>query len=42
MKKEDLRIKKTKQAIRSAFNDMICEMDYNEITVKRTCCASTG
>lgn len=34
MKKEDLRIKKTKQAIRSAFNDMICEMDYNEITVK--------
>ena len=33
-KQEDLRVRKTKEAIRSAFKDMICEMDYNQITIK--------
>lgn len=33
-KHEDLRVRKTKMAIRSAFEDMICEMDYNEISIK--------
>ena len=33
-KKEDLRVKKTKEAIRSAFQAMICEMDYDQITIK--------
>lgn len=33
-KKEDLRVRKTKEAIRSAFTTMICEMDYEQITVK--------
>lgn len=33
-KQEDLRVRKTKQAIRSAFKEMICEMDLNEITIK--------
>ena len=32
--KTDLRVIKTKKAIREAFNDMICEMEYDEITVK--------
>ena len=27
-KQEDLRVRKTKEAIRRAFEDMICEMDY--------------
>lgn len=33
-KKEDLRIQKTKEAIRKAFKEMICEMDYEQISVK--------
>ena len=33
-KKEDLRVRKTKEAIRSAFKSMICEMDYEQITIK--------
>ena len=33
-KKEDLRIRRTKEAIRRTFEEMICEMDYDEITVK--------
>ena len=31
---EDLRVRKTKEAIRTAFQGMICEMDYDQITVK--------
>lgn len=33
-KSEDLRVKKTKKAIRSTFKTMICEMDYEQITIK--------
>lgn len=33
-KREDLRVRKTKQAIRNAFKEMICEMDLGEITIK--------
>lgn len=33
-KKEDLRVRKTKKAIRTVFEDMICEMDYEEISIK--------
>lgn len=33
-KHEDLRVRKTKMAIRCAFEDMICEMDYEEISIK--------
>lgn len=33
-KNSDLRVIKTKKAIREAFADMICEMDYDEITIK--------
>ena len=33
-KREDLRVRKTKKAIRSVFEDMICEMEYNEISIK--------
>lgn len=33
-KNNDLRVIKTKEAIRKAFEDMILEMDYSEITVK--------
>ena len=33
-KKEDLRVRRTKEAIRRVFEEMICEMDYEEITVK--------
>ena len=33
-KKEDLRVKKTREAIRSTFKEMICEMDYDQITIK--------
>lgn len=35
--KEDLRIQKTKEAIRKTFEEMICEMDYEKITVKELC-----
>ena len=30
----DMRITRTREAIRSAFTDMICEMDYEQITIK--------
>lgn len=30
----DLRVARTREAIRSAFTDMICEMDYEQITIK--------
>lgn len=33
-KKEDLRFIKTRNAIQSAFREMICEMDYKDITIK--------
>lgn len=33
-KREDLRVRKTKDAIRSTFKSMICEMDYDQITIK--------
>lgn len=33
-KTEDLRVRKTKEAIHSTFKQMICEMDYNQITIK--------
>lgn len=33
-KTEDLRVRKTRDAIHSAFNAMICEMDYEQITIK--------
>ena len=33
-KQDDLRVRKTKEAIRRSFEDMICEMDYEQITVK--------
>ena len=32
-KRRDLRVQKTHEAIRNAFQDMICEMDANKITV---------
>lgn len=36
-KREDLRVKKTHNAIRKALSDMICEMDYKDISVKELC-----
>ena len=33
-KQDDLRVRKTKESIRRAFEEMICEMDYEQITVK--------
>ena len=33
-KKEDLRIIRTKEAIRKTFEEMICEMDYEQISIK--------
>lgn len=33
-KKEDLRIRKTREAIHRTFKEMICEMDYDQITIK--------
>lgn len=35
--KEDLRVQKTITAIRETFEKMICEMDYEKITVKALC-----
>ena len=35
--REDLRVKKTRIAIRSAFEEMLMEMDYEKITVKELC-----
>lgn len=32
--KEDLRVQRTKEAIRDAFTDMICEMDFERISIK--------
>ena len=32
--KEDLRVIKTKAAIQSTFREMLCEMDYKDITIK--------
>ncbi len=34
---EDLRVQKTIEAIHKTFEDMICEMDYEKITVKELC-----
>ena len=34
---EDIRVKKTIISIRNAFCEMICEMDYERITVKELC-----
>lgn len=34
---EDLRVQKTIDAIQKTFEDMICEMDYEKITVKELC-----
>ena len=31
---EDLRVQKTIEAIHKTFEEMICEMDYEKITVK--------
>ena len=33
-KHTDMRITRTREAIRNAFIDMICEMDYEQITIK--------
>lgn len=33
-KKEDLRVRKTRAAIHNTFKAMICEMDYDRITIK--------
>ena len=33
-RKEDLRIQRTRESIRETFEKMICEMDYEQITVK--------
>ena len=30
----DMRVARTRKALRSAFTDMICEMDYEQITIK--------
>ena len=32
--KEDLRVIRTKEAIRKTFEKIICEMDYEQITIK--------
>lgn len=32
--KEDLRVRRTKDSIRKTFEEMICEMDYDKITIK--------
>ena len=31
---EDLRVQRTKEAIRHAFTEMICEMDFEKISIK--------
>lgn len=33
-RKEDLRVQRTKESIRKTFEEMICEMDYEQITIK--------
>ena len=37
MKKEDLRVIKTLDVIRTTFREMICEMNYEDITIKDFC-----
>ena len=34
---EDIRVKKTILSIRNTFCKMICEMDYEQITVRELC-----
>ena len=34
---EDLRVQKTIEGIRTVFEQMICEMDYHEMTVRELC-----
>ena len=34
---EDLRIVKTRKAIRAALTEMICEMEYGQVNVKELC-----
>ena len=34
VKSEDLRVRKTRHAIHQTFQDMICEMDYDQMTIK--------
>lgn len=34
---EDLRVIKTIESIKSSFEDLICEKDYEKITVKELC-----
>ena len=34
---EDLRVRKTIQGIKAAFESLICERDYEKITVKELC-----
>lgn len=34
---EDLRVRKTIQGIKSAFEELICEKEYEKITVKELC-----
>lgn len=33
-KKVDLRVQRTKENIRRGFEEMICEMDYEEMSIK--------
>ena len=33
-KKKDLRVQRTRQFIRKTFEEMICEMDYEQISIK--------
>ena len=33
-KKEDLRIARTKEAIKKAFKELVCELPYEKVTVK--------
>lgn len=35
--KEDMRVRKTMTAIKGAFEELICEKDYEQITVKELC-----
>ncbi len=35
--KEDLRVVKTIEAIKGSFEEVICEKDYEKITVKELC-----
>ena len=37
---EDLRVRKTITAIRKAFEELICEMDYERIKVSELCAHS--